>query len=174
MLFDSHRDGIAAFPGSSVSDCTVVLNIWNTIRDSEDAGRREDTTEKASMAQTLHHPVKVEHIDLDMMGLNTINLEEMGMDEGLVIYEKVWEASASAHSIGMPQYFRVGLFLDTTIRKQEKAVELLGMLCGDLWRIGRGWMRVYNLQTCGLYTLRRRVCITFQNRRKMPEYMWGR
>ena len=56
----------------------------------------------------------------------------MGKDEGLAIYEKVWDSSALAHSINMPHSFRVGLFLEAISRSQEKAVELLGMLCEDV------------------------------------------
>ena len=51
-----------------------------------------------------------------MMELDIIKLEEVGMYEGLTIYENMWEASASDHSINMPQVFRVGLLLKS-IRK---------------------------------------------------------
>ena len=49
-LFDSHRDAITAFPGSSVSDWTVALNTWNTTR--------EDTAEKDLKYQTPSLHVK--------------------------------------------------------------------------------------------------------------------
>ena len=66
------------------------------------------------------------------MDLDTINLEEVGIYEVLTIYKNMWEASASDHSIDMPQAFRVGLFLKAVRRRQEKVVELLGNLCRDV------------------------------------------
>ena len=41
------------------------------------------------MAQTPRCPDKIENVYLDMMVLDTIDLEEVGKDEGLVTYEKV-------------------------------------------------------------------------------------
>ena len=79
-LFDLHRDAIAAFPGSLVSDWTVALNTWNKNRYLEDSGWREDTTERARMAQTPRRPDKREKVDLDIMALETINLEEVVKD----------------------------------------------------------------------------------------------
>ena len=79
-LFDLHRDAIAAFPGSLVSDWTVALNTWNKNRYLEDSGWREDTTERARMAQTPRRPDKREKFDLDIMALETINLEEVVKD----------------------------------------------------------------------------------------------
>ena len=67
-----------------------------------------------------------------MMALDTINLEEVGKDEDLSIYEKVWEDFALDHSINTPHSFRMWLLLKAIIRRQEKAVELLGTLCGDI------------------------------------------
>ena len=89
-MFDSNRGVITTFPGILVSNWTKALNTWNTTRDSEDAGRRKDTTEKARITQTPLLPVKLEQTDLDTMALVTINLEEVGMDEGLTIYENMW------------------------------------------------------------------------------------
>ena len=90
-----------------VSNWTVALNTWNTKRDSKDVGRREDTAGKARNSQTLRHPVKGEHTCLDMMELDTIILEEVGMDEVLTIYEDMYKASASDHSINLPEAFWV-------------------------------------------------------------------
>ena len=73
-LFDSHHDAITDFPGILVSNWNVALNTWNTARDSEDVGSMEDTSERARMAQTPHHPDKRENIDLDMMALDTFKL----------------------------------------------------------------------------------------------------
>ena len=70
------------------------------------------------MSQNPHHPDKMENVDLDMMALDSINLEEVGKDEGLIIYEKVWEASAFTNSIDIPHYFWVGLFLEAISRRQ--------------------------------------------------------
>ena len=67
-----------------------------------------------------------------MLVLDTINMEELGKDEGLETCENLWEASALDHSVDMPYSFWVGLFLDTISRRHEKAVELLGKLCGDV------------------------------------------
>ena len=50
-LFDSHHNSITAFPGSSVSDRSIDLNIWNTTRESEYAERREDMADKARTDQ---------------------------------------------------------------------------------------------------------------------------
>ena len=116
-LFGSHRDAIKSFPWISVSDWTVALNTWNTTRDSGYAGRREDKTDNTRMAQTPFNPVKVKQNDLEMMELDTINLEEVGVDEGLTTYEKMWEASTSDHSIDMTQAFQVRLFLMVIIRR---------------------------------------------------------
>ena len=38
-LFNSHRDAIADFTGSLVSDWTMALNTCNTSRELEGAGR---------------------------------------------------------------------------------------------------------------------------------------
>ena len=59
-LFNLHRDSIANFPGRSVSDWNVALKTWNTTRDLEYSGRREDTAERASIDQTTQHPDKTE------------------------------------------------------------------------------------------------------------------
>ena len=80
----------------------MALNTWNKTRDSENEGKREDTSERARSAKKTHRPDKKEKIDLDMMALDTINLVEVGKDEGLATYEKVWEASALDHSIDTP------------------------------------------------------------------------
>ena len=42
------------------------------------------------MSQNPHHPDKMENVDLDMISLDSINLEEVGKDEGLDTYEKMW------------------------------------------------------------------------------------
>ena len=117
-LFDSHCGAITAFMLSLVSDWTVALNTCNTARDSEDAVMREDMADKASTTQTPRWTVKGLHTNLYMMWIDTINLEEVGMDEGFIIYEKMWETSASAHSIDLPQAFRVGLFIKSISRRQ--------------------------------------------------------
>ena len=78
-LFGSHRNVIAAFPGSLVSDWTVVLNNWNTTSDLEDTGRSEEMVDRSRRDQTPLLPDIREDIDLDMMALDTINLEEVGM-----------------------------------------------------------------------------------------------
>ena len=57
-LFDSHFDAITAFLGRLVSNWTVALKTWNTTREYKDAGRREDTTDKARKAQTTSQSVK--------------------------------------------------------------------------------------------------------------------
>ena len=74
---------------------------------------------------------KREKVDLGMMALYTINLEEVGKDKGLATYGKVWEAYYLAHSVNIPHSFWVVLFLDAISSRQEKAVDLLGTLCGD-------------------------------------------
>ena len=73
------------------------------------------------------------------MALDTINLYKVGMDEVLIIYKKVWEASASSNSISMPQSFWVGLFPEAISTRQDKAVYLLGILCGDVLSY-RAWV----------------------------------
>ena len=50
------------------------MNTWNKTRESEDAGSREDTAEKASTDKKPRRPVKVEQTKLDIMALDTINL----------------------------------------------------------------------------------------------------
>ena len=116
-LFGSHFDAIKSFPWITVSDWTVALNTWNTTRGSDYAGRREDKMDKTRMHQTPFNHVKFKQNDLEMMELDTINLEEVGVDECLTTYEKMLEASASDHSIDMPQAFRVGLFLMAISRR---------------------------------------------------------
>ena len=85
-LFDSHRDAISNFLGRLVYNWTVAINTWNTTRYLEDEVRREEAAERDKMARTPHRPYKSEKVDLDMMALDTIELEEVGKDEGLVIY----------------------------------------------------------------------------------------
>ena len=46
-------------------------------------------TERDRIAQTSRHQDKREKVELDMMALDTINLEEVGRYEGLTTYEKV-------------------------------------------------------------------------------------
>ena len=50
----------------------------------------------------------------------------------MITYEKLWGALALPHRIDIPHSFRVGLFLDAIIRRQEKELEILGMLYGDV------------------------------------------
>ena len=78
-LFALHCNAIAAFPGSLVSDWTVALKTWNITRDLEDTGRSEEMVDMASRDKTPLLPDKREEVDLDMMALDTINLEEVGM-----------------------------------------------------------------------------------------------
>ena len=75
VLFESHHNAIIVFPGISVSYWTMVFNTWNKTRDYEDAVSREDVADNARTAQTPRLPVKGEQINLDMMELDTINLE---------------------------------------------------------------------------------------------------
>ena len=51
---------------------------------------REYTADKARTDQTPSRPVNGKETNLDVMELDTINLEEVGMDEGLTIYENMW------------------------------------------------------------------------------------
>ena len=44
-----------------------------------------------------------------------------------------------AHYIDMPQDFWVGLFFDSIIRSQDKAVELLGTMCRDV-PVDQAWV----------------------------------
>ena len=115
-----------------MSNWTVALNNWNTTRDLEDEVRREDTTESARVAHTPCRLDKREKVDLVMMELDTINLEEEGKVEDLANYENMWEASALAHFINIPHPSWVGLFLEFISRSQDKAVELLGKLHGEV------------------------------------------
>ena len=78
-LFDLHHNVIADFLGSLVSDWNVSLNTWNMTRDLEDTGRSEEMVDRSSRDQTPLLPDKREEVDLDMMALDTINLEEVGM-----------------------------------------------------------------------------------------------
>ena len=91
------------------------------------------------MSQNPHRPDKREKVDLDMMALESINMEEVGNDEGLEIYENVWEASALAHSIDTIHSFWAGLLLEAIIRRQEKLVEILGILCWEFFS-DRTWV----------------------------------
>ena len=96
---------------------------------SEGAGIREDTGDKARTTQPPRQPVKGKQTDLNIMELDTIIMEEVGMHEGLTIYENMWEASALDHPIDTYQDFRVRLLLNDTSRRQEKAVNLLENIC---------------------------------------------
>ena len=129
---------LASFRGARCPIRTA-LNTWNKTRGSEDAGRREDTADMASTAQTPRRTVKGKQTDLDMMEIHTIKLVEVGMDESLTIYENMREASASDQSINTPQAFRVGLFLKAVSRRQDKAVDLLGTLC-RYFLVDRAWV----------------------------------
>ena len=78
-MFDSHCNAIVALPGSLVSDWTVALNTCNTTRDLEDTVRSEEMSDKASRDKNPLIPDKMEEVELDMMALDTINLEEVGV-----------------------------------------------------------------------------------------------
>ena len=116
-LFELHCCAIAAFPGISLSDWTVYLNTWNTNKDSEDTGRRDDKSKRARKAQNHRRQEKRENVDLDMMALGNINLKEVGTDKDLDTYENVWEASSLNHSIDTPHSFWVRSFLEAMIRR---------------------------------------------------------
>ena len=131
-LFDSHRDAIATFPGISVSNWTVDMNTWNTTRDLEDIVRREEMDKRSRKVQTPRHMEKIEKVELDVMALDTINLDEVGKDKLLETYEKLWGASDLAHSIDRPNSYQLGLFLEAISRRQEKAMEILGTLFGEV------------------------------------------
>ena len=88
--------------------------------------------ERSWKAQTLLLPDIMNKVDFYMIALEPINLEEMGKDEGLATYEKVWEAAALDHSIYIPHYFHASLFLEAISRRQKKEVELLGTLWGEI------------------------------------------
>ena len=68
-------------------------------------GRRKDIAERARRYQTHRRPDKRENVDLDIMMLDTINLEEVGKDEGLYTYEKVSEDCVLAHSANITHSF---------------------------------------------------------------------
>ena len=58
----------------------MALNTWNTTRELEDEGRREDTGERSNRDQTPFRTDKRKKVDLHIMALYTINLEEVGKD----------------------------------------------------------------------------------------------
>ena len=56
-------------------------------------------------------------------------------------------------SVNVPHAFRVGLFLEAIIRRQGKAVELLGNLCGDVltdWMLVEDSIHSTNLRLVGI------------------------
>ena len=67
-----------------------------------------------------------------MMTLDTINLEDVGKYEGLVIYEYLCQAYVWYHYIDTSHSFWVGLFIEATRRRQENMVYLFGTLRGDI------------------------------------------
>ena len=66
------------------------------------------------------------------MALDAPKLEYVVNENGLEVYQKVWEAWASQISIAMPQTFRVGYFLEYLSLRQDRAVELLQNLCTNV------------------------------------------
>ena len=60
------------------------------------------------------------------------NPEEVGKEDGLEVYEKVWGSSASELSITMPQTFRVGYLLESLRLRQDRAVDIL-KICAPMW-----------------------------------------
>ena len=60
------------------------------------------------------------------------NPEEVGKEDGLELYDKLWGASASHISISMPQTFRMGYFLESLIFKQDRDMEILKNMCANV------------------------------------------
>ena len=70
--------------------------------------------------------------DIDAMVLDAPDPEEVGKEDGIEAYEKVWGDLSSQLSIYMTQIFRVGYLLESLILIQDRAVELLQNLCAGL------------------------------------------
>ena len=66
------------------------------------------------------------------MAIDAPNHEEVGKEDRLYVYEKVWGASAYQISIAMPQRFRVENFLESLNLRHDRAVELLKNMCADV------------------------------------------
>ena len=66
------------------------------------------------------------------MFLDATNPEEVGKENGIEVYDKVWGDLASQISIAMTHTFRVGYFLESIRLRQDRAVELLQKLYADV------------------------------------------
>ena len=78
-----------------------------------------------------------------MMVLDTINLEEVGRDEGEGIYENLCGDSALDDSIGVTYSFWVGLLLDAISKNQEMRWGYSEHCVRTSWLIVCGWRIVY-------------------------------
>ena len=66
------------------------------------------------------------------MVLDDIKPEEVGKEDGIEVYNKVWGALESHLYIATPQTFKLESFLESLILRQDRAVELLQNLCTNV------------------------------------------
>ena len=92
------------------------------------------------------------------MVLDDINPEEVGKEDGIEVYNKVWGALESHLYIATPQTFKLESFLESLILRQDRAVELLQKICNYV-AADRNWadkglctmnLRVVDLKMQGL------------------------
>ena len=118
-LWESHRVLLGSFASSSLSEWTLDLETWDNTAEAEEEefiNHRSDPDNKSTYAMVLDAP----------------SPEEVGKEDGLEVYKKVWGAVASQLSITMPYTFRLGAFLEYLSLKQDISVERLQKLCSDV------------------------------------------
>ena len=98
------------------------------------------------------------------MVLDAPNPEEVGKEDGLEVYEKVWGAVASHISIAMTHTFILGDLQESLSLRQDKYVERLQKLCADV-ALDRTWAEK------GLHTTNIRVAdLEAQGLENFPEW----
>ena len=111
-LWESHRVLLGSFASSSLSEWTLDLETWDNTAEAEEEefiNHRSDPDNKSTYAMVLDAP----------------NPEEVGKEDGLEVYEKVWGAVASHISIAMTHTFILGDLQESLSLRQDKYVERL-------------------------------------------------
>ena len=106
------------------------------------------------------------------------NKGEVGKEDGLEVYEKVWGDSAFQISINLSHTLRVGDFLESLSVRQERDVELLQKLWDDL-AADRTWdnesLHTTNIRTVDLEAQGLEKCTEWREklRSEMEQVGWA-
>ena len=127
----------------------LALNTWEITEDEEKARRRRAKTEIAK-SQSPKRIFNSER-DIDALAIDAPNPEEVGKEDVIEMYEKLWEASVSQLSISVSPTFRLEDFLYSLSLIQGIAVEFSKKLCADVAK-DRTWSEIGVLTT--------NICVT--------------